>query len=501
MSVGPKSDQPAVFATDALASRTLWSQLTDAPLAGLGFAREAGLVLAFDDSNGLYLFDLAGKLVRSTRTPVPLKFATVSDDGSQIIAVSKDGDLWWLKKGLDPRLHQGKYRHLIGVAVSPQGEYLAASMSDSHTFIFNCTGRRCTNLMTHRPLRHLAFLSGSPLLIGVAEYGLAGCYELDGQPRWQDSLWSSAGHVSASGEGYAILVSCFGHGLQRYGLDGTNEGAYHLGGGVARAVMDYDGKLFAAATLEGEIMVVNAAGHVLWRQALPKPAHEIAFDPAGKYLIYAQETGAISLLEFSYKPAAAAVGVGSHLAGVPAPLSAPATPQVEELPESAGSPPEPGTQPRQLREPTWRMPVFDSESQAETAVLGLVEDPARVAVFTNRRRVDVFNERGDCMHTSDKMSGVGRYLDADAQTIVAATDRELLCYDIASNQSQRFVQRFNQITHLRIDSEAGEIVMIEERDLLSRYDLSGKRRWIKSLDSPVEWEETGRAPLPQKMAV
>ena len=37
--------------------------------------------------------------------------------------------------------------------------------------------------------------------------------------------------------------------------------------------IDYDGKLFAASTLEGEVLVVNTVGHVLWRQQLTKQGH------------------------------------------------------------------------------------------------------------------------------------------------------------------------------------------------------------------------------------
>jgi len=214
---------PANPASDTLTPQVRWSHLTDAPLVGLALAREAGLILAWDDSHCLYLLDLAGNRVNATRTPVPLMLATISDDASQIIAASKDGDVWWLNRNLEPRLHQGTHRYMIGAALSPFGDYLSVSLNDNHTFIYDCLGRRITNLLTHRPLRHLLFLIGQPYLIGVSEYGLAGCYELDGEPRWQDALWSSAGHVSASGEGYAILVSCYGHGLQRYGLDGTNE--------------------------------------------------------------------------------------------------------------------------------------------------------------------------------------------------------------------------------------------------------------------------------------
>ena len=36
-----------------------WTVLTDAPLRGLGLAREAGTILAWDEADGLYLLDTA----------------------------------------------------------------------------------------------------------------------------------------------------------------------------------------------------------------------------------------------------------------------------------------------------------------------------------------------------------------------------------------------------------------------------------------------------------
>jgi hypothetical protein len=141
---------------------------------------------------------------------------------------------------------------------------------------------------------------------------------------------------------------------------------------------------------------------------------------------------------------------------------------------------------RQLREPTWKQPVFDSESQAETAVLAIVEDPTLVALFTNRRRVEIYSAAGERVHAGDTMGGVGRYVEVDANVVVGATDREVFVYDIAANKSWRFYERRTQLTHLRIDSEVGELIIIEERDRLSRFDLSGERRWVKAFDSPIE---------------
>ena len=58
-----------------------WSVVTDAPLAGLAFAREAGIVLAWDVGDQLYLIDAKGYRQTTLRAEGRIVAATVSDDG------------------------------------------------------------------------------------------------------------------------------------------------------------------------------------------------------------------------------------------------------------------------------------------------------------------------------------------------------------------------------------------------------------------------------------
>ncbi|MBI3467202.1 MAG: hypothetical protein HY000_29670, partial [Planctomycetes bacterium] len=182
--------------------------------------------------------------------------------------------------------------------------------------------------------------------------------------------------------------------------------------------------------------------------------------------------------------------------GVQKPVKA-ATPEIlrphtATEPPKASEPAKPSSgSSRQLRTPTWKVAAFDNASQAETAVLALVEEPPRVVVFSSRRRVEVFDERASWIHTSDTTTGVGRYLESEAGMVVAVTDREGLLYDPTANSSSRWEERLVQISHVRIDGAAGEIVMIEEGDRLSRFDLRGRRRWVKNLDSLVEGVAVG----------
>ena len=56
--------------------------MTDAPLLGISLAREAGLLLAWDDASHVYLLDGAGDRRYESRAPDRIVSAAVSDDGS-----------------------------------------------------------------------------------------------------------------------------------------------------------------------------------------------------------------------------------------------------------------------------------------------------------------------------------------------------------------------------------------------------------------------------------
>ena len=82
---------------------------------------------------------------------------------------------------------------------------------------------------------------------------------------------SNVGRLAIDGEGSMILASCFTLGVQRFDLMGRNEGSYHLDGTVSHAVPDFPGRTIAAATLEGELILMNSAGNVRWRTRLARP--------------------------------------------------------------------------------------------------------------------------------------------------------------------------------------------------------------------------------------
>jgi hypothetical protein len=207
-------------------------------------------------------------------------------------------------------------------------------------------------------------------------------------------------------------------------------------------------------------------------------------DAAGQFLVYGLPSGEFTVLDLVASEGASRPTQAPQAA---APSASQAPPAAISLPGATHAPAAKSHAPtRQLRSPTWQVAAFDSPAQAETAVLTLLEDPPRVVVFSSRKRVEVFDDRASWIHTSDTISGVGRYLESDTATVVAVTDREVLLYDPATNNSSRWQQRLVEVSHVRIDSAAGELVIIEEGDRLSRFDLRGRRRWVKNIGCLVE---------------
>ena len=77
-------------ASTRLDPETAWTVVTDAPLKGLAFAREAGRILAWDEGNQLYLLMRKGSRCRSRGCPHRIAAGAISDDGS-LIALLGEG--------------------------------------------------------------------------------------------------------------------------------------------------------------------------------------------------------------------------------------------------------------------------------------------------------------------------------------------------------------------------------------------------------------------------
>jgi hypothetical protein len=455
-----------------------WTSVTDSPLKGLSFAREAGLILAWDEGNQLYLLNVHGESLSFSRVPSRINSAAISDDGSLIalLVEPEDSGLLLLNADFEVEQERAAPADSTFVTIDPHGRYLAVGTRQTTLHFFNRYSRPAGTLETMHSLSHLCFVPGRSMAIAAAAFGtmVGVAFEpgrtpgrLDPEIIWQERLLSNVGRLAVDGEGGMILASCYTLGIQRFDLRGRNEGSYHLGGTVSHAVPDFPGRTIGTATLEGELAVINSGGNVRWRTELPRPVIALEVDPLGRFMIYGHSTGEIVRLDlFGGKGGRPASGASRR----------PAAASGQSTGSTAGS----------VRTPGWLIPVVETEQQAETAVITVIDDPPAIALFTSPQRLQLFDTKGKKLGQGPDSGGVGRILRSAPGWLAAATDRQILLCDLRSNSFTRLDVSLVQLTHLAIKPDDFGLAVVQERDRIGRLTAAGRWIWKHELRFAIE---------------
>jgi hypothetical protein len=276
---------------------------------------------------------------------------------------------------------------------------------------------------------------------------------------------SNVGRLTTTGDGGMVLASCFTHGVQRYDSSGHNDGSYHLGGTASHAIPDFAGRHIAVATVEGELAVINGAGNVRWKTVLPRPACAVELDALGRYLVYGLPTGEITRIDLEKS----AKGARSR--------SARATPTVHSAREARPGP---------IRAPSWTVPVAQTDLQAETAVVAVLDEPPLIGFLTGRNHLQILTGTGEVLGHGPELLGPGRLLRTTPGWIAACTDRQVAMYDAKRNTIQRLDVVLAELTHLELRPETYGLALVQERDRLGRVTPAGRWIWKRELKSPVE---------------
>lgn len=445
-----------------------WTVVADAPLAGLCLAREPRRILAWDDTDHVLLLDDAGERIHEGPAPGKILAAALSDDGSLAVLLAAGPRLVFLNSELEPIADRPAPNDPLGLAVDPHGRYVAVSSKTNETRLFTRHGRPAGEFETHQAVAHLRFLADRPRIIAASSYGLLTAFDLtptgaagalECEEAWRTQMLSNIGRIAATGDGGMILASCHTHGVHRFDSRGRNEGAYHLGGTAAHAVPDFAGRTIAVATTEGELAILNGAGNVRWKTGLPRGPIALECDALGRFVLYGLPTGEIVRLDLD-----GARGGGGGRGGRPA-----------STPTS-----------RLVRTPAWTVPIAQTDDQAETAVLAVLDQPPRIAVITNRNRLMLYTAAGGELGEAAELSGVGRLLRTARGWIVAATDRQIAVHDAIENRSERLDLRLVELTHLAVRPEDYGLAIIQERDRVGRATMAGRWIWKRELRWTVE---------------
>jgi hypothetical protein len=442
-------------------------------LLGLALAREAGTMVAWDEVGQILLLNALGERLTATRAPARIISASISDDGSLVAALVEGSRLLLLGSELEPISDRSSITDPISLSIDPHGRYVAVPAKSCATQFYNRYGKTAGRFDTLQPMAHLRFVPDRPMMLGASSYGTligfdlssGGRGGLDCDIRWQQQLMSNIGRLTTTGDGGMVLASCYTHGVQRYDARGHNEGAYHLGGTASHAVPDFAGRTIAVATTEGEISILNQGGNVRWKTAVSRSPVALECDALGRYIIYGLPTGEIARYDLEASSASTA--------------RAATTKRTDAGGKSA-------SRPGAVRAPEWTAPIAQSDDQAETAVLIVLDEPTRIGVMTNRNRLQVFTASGGALGQAPEIAGVGRILRTAPGWIACATDRQIAVYDARRNGAQRLDLSLVEVTHLVARPDTYGVAIVQERDRLGRASLGGRWVWKKELKSPVE---------------
>jgi hypothetical protein len=241
----------------------IWSLRLAAVPRGLSLAREAGWMLVWDAGNVLYLVNRAGQLQGRTTAAGPLSAACAADDGSACACASERGEMWRLTPDLMPRWSSRLPNGAVACALDPFGRKLAVADASCGLHFFDLNGKVVGHTQTPRPCVHLAFIPEEPLLIGCADFGFIGCFELSGNCVWRDGLVANVGGMGVNGDGSRIVLACYTDGLRSYSLDGRQHAAIPLAEPCRQVALSYDGKRALVAGLSSRVFVVDREGQTV----------------------------------------------------------------------------------------------------------------------------------------------------------------------------------------------------------------------------------------------
>jgi hypothetical protein len=259
-------------------------------------AREGELLLARLEDKSLTLLTTRGDLQARTRID-ELTSATISDDGSAVVAVGSAGQVWWLSPDLSTHHEHAIRSAAIAVAIEPFGRYLAVSDRQSNLHILDRHGRSLARVQSPRPIRHLAFAPTTPHLIAAADFGWAGCLHLkSGEWLWSDRPVSNIGSVAVGGNDGPVLLGCFSEGIRHYAASGNPRTVWTMPGPCGLVSLSFAGDAGVASGTAPQLFGFDARGESTFVRDVDCTPTAIALAGLGDRVFLGDATGSLKAL-------------------------------------------------------------------------------------------------------------------------------------------------------------------------------------------------------------
>jgi hypothetical protein len=279
----------------------VWSFRGEGTPRGLALARERDFVLLWHE-RWLDLLDRRGQRQGRRETAGAVVSACAAEDGSAYGVADSQRELVWLGPDLMPRWHKTMPQPLVALAMDALGQYVAAADQRGGVHLFNQLGQPAGSLQSPRPLHHLAFVAEQTWLVGSADYGLVGSFDVAGRWRWRDGLVVNVGGLAITGDGAQMVLACFSEGLRRYDGDGRPLPALPSRAPCRLVSQAYDGRRLLTAGLSTQVSVLDADGKMAGSHTAEQAVAAIALAALGDYAVIAHSDGTVIAMALRLDP-------------------------------------------------------------------------------------------------------------------------------------------------------------------------------------------------------
>jgi hypothetical protein len=446
------SESPSPFSP-----RVAWELASSSPVTHLRVAEETGTCCVCDQSGAVSTYARGGQRLGSWTGKLPVRDIAISADGSVVAIASANG---WVRVRQADLTRLGKFRcdeDPIALALDPNGWHVAVSTLSGNSAVYDAEGQPIARLDFLRGLRYMQFVLSKPALIGSSEEGMLAAFNWKGEQLWRVASAARVGGLACDARARNIVMPAFGAGLLHF--DGRGEALPPplRVEQPSRVAVSPQGEHLLVASLDQSVTLQS--GREVRRIApLGSPVVAVAIDPLGRWAWIALEVGRVLCFDLR---ATAETSAKERLGG--------------DLSASIAKPQALST------EPTWALELGLDTDRLNGATLRILDQPLRLGLLSMDRVLRVYvpgapTQRPKPHHISSVLDGVGRVLLVGQNRFVALSDRRVLVYDAATNTSVATEARLVEVTQAQLYGQ-DELIVIEERERLSRRGLDGKQVW------------------------
>jgi outer membrane protein assembly factor BamB len=171
------------------------------------------------------------------------------------------------------------------VGIDPHGRHIGVALANGQNVVYDVNRKLVCRFETARPLRILKFLASEPAVIGAAEYGLIGRYDLAGTEIWNENVHANIGGICVTGDGQLVYAAVFNHGIRMFDDFGSSCGTYLIEGTAQRLACSFDTSRLLVTTLERHLYWLDEDGEVVFASTLPEEVEQVGCDPLGTGIV------------------------------------------------------------------------------------------------------------------------------------------------------------------------------------------------------------------------